>query len=155
MFLFTLFFFLCLLADNGPCLFFLCILHQNSHYSFCILLDIYGIPIFSMSWVMYYLLFSCARCSLTFVFLTCPAKRRHVNVTIGTEELLTNVIFLTDICLFNICFNFNISSSTQHYNNIFITVWDPKMYCNQTNLFICEAWWWSRWAETCSLVDTL
>jgi len=31
------------------------------------------------------------------------------------------------------------------------TVWDPKMYCSQMNLFICKAWWWPRWAETCSL----
>jgi len=29
------------------------------------------------------------------------------------------------------------------------------MYCSQTNLFIREAWWWPRWAETCSMVDTL
>jgi len=32
-----------------------------------------------------------------------------------------------------------------------LTVWDPKMYCSQMNLFICKAWWLSRWAETCSL----
>jgi hypothetical protein len=51
---------------------------------------------------------------------TSNRKRRHVSVIIGTEELLTNIIFLIDICLFNICFKFNISSNTQHYNNIFI-----------------------------------
>jgi hypothetical protein len=42
------------------------------------------------------------------------------NVIIGNEELLTNIIFLNDFCPFSICFNFNISSSTQHYNNMFI-----------------------------------
>jgi len=29
------------------------------------------------------------------------SKRKHINVTIGTEEFLTNIIFLIDICLFN------------------------------------------------------
>jgi len=32
-------------------------------------------------------------------------KGRHVDVIIGTEQLLTNIVFLIDICLFNICFN--------------------------------------------------
>jgi hypothetical protein len=48
------------------------------------------------------------------------SKRRHINVIIGTEEFLTNIIFLIDICLFNICFKLNIWLSTQHYNTTFV-----------------------------------
>jgi hypothetical protein len=44
----------------------------------------------------------------------------HINVIIGTEEFLTNIIFLINICLFNICFNLNISVSTQHYNTTYV-----------------------------------
>jgi len=58
-------------------------------------------------------------------------------------------VFLTSV--FSIRFKFNTLSSTQHFNTILITVGDPKMYCSQTNLFICKAWWWPRWAKTCSL----
>jgi hypothetical protein len=60
--------------------------------------------------------------SVPIITLTCLRLllKCHISVITGTEEILSNIIFLINICLFNICFNLDVSISTQRYNTTFV-----------------------------------
>jgi len=50
---------------------------------FYALIGIYGILIFDASWIICYLLFSCVRCSMTFIFSPCPGSVLLLVVTLA------------------------------------------------------------------------
>jgi len=71
------------LADRGPCL---CICEcytKTVIVFFYALIGICGILIFDASWIICYLLFPCVRCSLTFVFPSCPGSGLLLVVTLA------------------------------------------------------------------------
>ena len=52
-----------------------------------------------------------------------------MDTPVGKLQILSDTvfnIFLTYV--FSIYVKFNILSSTQYFNNIFVTVWNPKMH---------------------------